>query len=436
MSFDVSQLLHDAAGDPKEQNFDAVWRRSRQLHGRRTAVVTGALVSGMLTVVFLMSVLPLEEWSAPPSSTNRVPLAEGAWQAIPEAPIEGRINALSAWTGSELIVWGGYDPRQGYNSPTRKRCRCWLNGAAFNPSTDEWQRLAQSPITEAADVGRSAVWTGEEFIIWGGAGARLTQPDNGAAYNPATDSWRTLPGAPTWSLGGHSAVWTGDEMIVWGGDVDDGGAAYDPRSNRWRAIAYNYSDPPQSRSKHAAVWTGEEMIVWGGSATSDGDALSDGGAYDPRQDTWRTLPEAPISSRDYPDAVWTGREMIVWGGISQHKGQSTGAAYDPEQDSWRTIEPAPITDGLDSHHPAWTGSAFPASMTKPVWTGSVMVVLGHNRGAAYDPRSDSWTELPASPALQRDFQTMVWSGGELLVWGGDNVDASRSNADGARWRPE
>ena len=175
------------------------------------------------------------------------------------------------------------------------------------------------------------------------------------------------------------------------------------------------------------------MIVWGGSATSDGDALSDGEAYDPRRDTWRTLPEAPISSRDNPDAVWTGREMIVWGGVSQHEGQSTGAAYDPEQDSWRTIEPAPITDeaaDLTDRLRVGSGSSH------PVWTGSVMVVFGQDQGAAYDPRSDSWTELPASPALQRDSQTIAWSGVELLVWGGDKADASRSNADGARWRPE
>jgi len=417
MSFDVSQLLHDAAGDPKEQSFDAVWRRSRQLRNRRTAVVTGALVSGMLSVVFFMSVLPLAEVSAPPSSPNPVPLAEGPWRAIPEAPIEGRIDALSAWTGSELIVWGGYDPREGINSPG------WLNGAAYNPSTDEWRRLARSPIKDAADGGRSAVWTGEEFIIWGGEDDRARRPDNGAAYNPATDSWRTLPESPVWSLAGHSAVWTGEEMIVWGGVDDTGGAAYDPRSNRWRAIAADYSDsPPQSRFRHAAVWTGEEMIVWGGSDPSSGDAFSDGGAYDPKQETWRTLPEAPLRSSDSPDAVWTGREMIVWGGVSQHEGQSSGAAYDPERDSWRTIEPGPITD--------WFGAP------PPVWTGSVMVVLGQDRAAAYDPRSDSWTGLAASAALERESQTMVWSGEELLVWGGDNRFASRPHADGARWRPE
>ncbi len=54
------------------------------------------------------------------------------------------------------------------------------------------------------------------------------------------------------------------------------------------------------------------MIVWGG---YNGNALNDGGQYDPVANAWAatTTAGAP-SGRDSHTAVWTGSRMIVWGG--------------------------------------------------------------------------------------------------------------------------
>ena len=42
--------------------------------------------------------------------------------------------------------------------------------------------------------------------------------NDGRRYDPATDTWRSLPTANAPSArGGHTAVWTWEEMIVWGG---------------------------------------------------------------------------------------------------------------------------------------------------------------------------------------------------------------------------
>jgi hypothetical protein len=53
-------------------------------------------------------------------------------------------------------------------------------------------------------------------MIWGGTPADGT--DDGALYDPETDSWTPLPasGAPSWRTA-YSVVWTGAEAIVWGG---------------------------------------------------------------------------------------------------------------------------------------------------------------------------------------------------------------------------
>ena len=63
----------------------------------------------------------------------------------------------------------------------------------------------------------TAVWTGSEMIVWGGWDG-FNALDSGGRYNPSTDSWvaTSFSGAPA-PRANHTAVWTGTEMIVWGG---------------------------------------------------------------------------------------------------------------------------------------------------------------------------------------------------------------------------
>ena len=70
-----------------------------------------------------------------------------------------------------------------------------------------------------ARVSHTAVWTGSEMIVWGGYGCDGNCLLNtGGRYNPSTDSWTATStnNAPSGRVY-HTAVWTGTEMIVWGG---------------------------------------------------------------------------------------------------------------------------------------------------------------------------------------------------------------------------
>ena len=54
---------------------------------------------------------------------------------------------------------------------------------------------------------------GREVWIYGGAGHER----DGAAYDPATDTWRRLPDLPGSAIVGSSvAAWTGTELVVVG----------------------------------------------------------------------------------------------------------------------------------------------------------------------------------------------------------------------------
>src|SRR6266513_3167356 len=64
-----------------------------------------------------------------------------------------------------------------------------------------------------------------------------------------------------------------------------------------------------------------------------------------------------------------------------------------------------------------------------VWTGSEMIVWGGgndtnylNTGGRYNPSTNSWTATSATNApAARELHTAVWTGSEMIVWGGENA---------------
>jgi N-acetylneuraminic acid mutarotase len=116
-------------------------------------------------------------------------------------------------------------------------------------------------------IGHTAVWTGTKMIVWGGFDSTTVDANTGGQYDPAGDSWlaTTTTGVPS-GRNSHTAVWTGTQMIVWGGDVGPGvastGGRYDPAADSW--LATTTAVAPSARSGHTAIWANPKMIVWGG----------------------------------------------------------------------------------------------------------------------------------------------------------------------------
>jgi N-acetylneuraminic acid mutarotase len=166
----------------------------------------------------------------------------------------------------------------------------------------------------------TAVWTGSEMIVWGGFNVAGVDFNTGGRYNPASNTWTAMStlNAPT-ARGSHTAVWTGSEMIVWGGynyplgDLNTG-ARYNPITDSWTPIST--VNAPAARESPSAVWTGSEMIVWGGRNCRVW--MNSGGRYNPATDSWTgTYPWYTPEARWDHSAFWTGSEMIVWGGTNQ-----------------------------------------------------------------------------------------------------------------------
>jgi N-acetylneuraminic acid mutarotase len=333
---------------------------------------------------------------------------------ITNAP-DARFRHTAVWTGDEMIVWGGsfFDPVFGDQ---------YLNtGGKYNPSVNSWTATSTANAPDGRGL-HTAVWTGSEMIVWGGFGLGVL--NTGGRYNPNTDSWVTMStaNAPT-SRSSHTAVWTNSEMIVWGGyDGSAGGyvntgGRYNPGNDTWTATST--TNAPDGRESHTAVWTSNEMIVWGGA--TDSDTFNTGGRYNPVSDTW-----IPTSNNNTPTArsrhiaVWTGNEMIVWGGFSGFVVfPNTGGRYNPQSDTWVATSTLNAPVGRDSPTGVWTGSEI------IVWGGYYFDGGDHwaNTGGRYDPQADSWTATStANTPTGRYYHTAVWTGSEMIIWGGRTRD--------------
>jgi hypothetical protein len=312
----------------------------------------------------------------PPRSASRPPdglaynPATGRWRVLPDPPVQPDEGGGGApvWTGTEVILVSAA------GAPL-----------AYDPDANAWRRFARPPpgflshITDPA----APVWTGEEVLVWDGlniddtAGRRIGG-GRGAAYDPATGRWRRLPRSPLSPRTGEIVAWTGRLLLVIGGSCGDegrircgDGAAYDPAANTWTPIP---APAGGAIAPEAAAWTGSELIIWSSATSRDGLSTSNAAsAYNPGSRRWRTLPPAPITPRRLAGAVWAGDRLLVWGGIRKLPDDrldypDDGAVYDPRGDRWGPLAKAPIP-----------GRAWPLA----VWTGDRAIFIG---GLSYGDR--------------------------------------------------
>jgi len=92
---------------------------------------------------------------------------------------------------------------------------------------------------------------------------------------------------------------------------------------------------------------------------------------------------------------------------------NTGGRYDLNTDSWIPTSTANAPAGRDSHRAVWTGNEM------IVWGGFDEVVGYSNAGGRYNPSANSWTATSTTNAPSgRAGRSVIWTGNEMIVWGG------------------
>jgi hypothetical protein len=330
----LERLRHRTAPEP--------FRPAIRRRGERLVAATVAVAVFGAAAIFGWSIYERASEANPPAtSSDPWSWATEGWTEL-QAPPEQRDGAAVVWTGTELLYWGGF-PR-GADDPSVR-----TNGFAFDPTTRTWRTIPSAPTGLARG---DAVWTGSEALFWGELAPEqetdVPKPDFSAvlAYNPAQQTWRALPPSPhevpSFVKNQAAWAWTGRELIVWGGGEPDsgtavGGAALDPSTGSWRAIA----DAPAPMTLANAVWTGTEMVVVGaaldpGNRSTTPTAVAQ--AYDPPTDTWRRLPDPPLSPQA-SETVWFGDEVVAW------DYGSDSARYLPSEDRWQGLGKLPLDHG-------------------------------------------------------------------------------------------
>ncbi|HXY45032.1 MAG TPA: hypothetical protein VEH29_12670, partial [Acidimicrobiales bacterium] len=145
------------------------------------------------------------------------------------------------------------------------------------------------------------------------------------------------------------------------------------------------------------------------------------------KDTWSAIPTAPLAARSGEATVWTGKQMIVWGGEAAYStsyvvgdlyeppAYADGAAYNPRTRTWTRLSPAPLSPRYDVAS-VWDGHAF------FVWGGQGGGAAESNTyfadGARYNPTSHRWKRLPPAPLSGRSDATAFWDGSQVVIIGG------------------
>ena len=101
----------------------------------------------------------------------------------------------------------------------------------------------------------------------------------GGRFNPVSNCWTTMSmvNAPT-ARRGVPGLWTGSEFLVWGGINEavgvpyHDGKRYNPTADVWVPMSTDCA--PSDRYAYNSVWTGTEMAIFGGSRRGDSPYLA------------------------------------------------------------------------------------------------------------------------------------------------------------------
>jgi N-acetylneuraminic acid mutarotase len=136
-------------------------------------------------------------------------------------------------------------------------------------------------------------------------------------------------------------------------------------------------------------------------------------------------------------AVWNGSKMIIWGGALADTVNNVftpiagGSVYDPSTNTWAALNSVGGPTARASHVSVWTGTEM------IVWGGAT--TLGVNTvaagdGSIYNPVTGTWSPVSGKGAPSPRYDAVaVWTGTKMIVWGGGTPSGELN--DGAMYDP-
>ena len=113
---------------------------------------------------------------------------------------------------------------------------------------------------------------------------------------------------------------------------------------------------------------------------------------------------------------------------TQYKLPEISVATDCTDDTWTATTTVNAPEARETRSAVWTGSEM------IIWGGGNFNPGGLNTGGRYNPALDSWTATSTTNAPEgRGSQSTVWTGSEMIIWGG--FDGTNLLNTGGRYNP-
>lgn len=339
--------------------------------------------------------------------------APDGWSAIAPAPFGGRASALAVWTGTELLVVGGY--ASDVCPPTADCARegtAVADAAAYDPGRDRWRELARAPLPIADG---HAVWLGDRalFVVDGETTTLL--------YDPDSDTWARGADLPSSVHDGGLAV-TPTGAVRFSYDQRPGAEratdfAFDATRGAWSPLPH---DPFGESYDRSVAWHDDRLWLLSMSVEHhfgaiDGRpsrlAVLDDGA-------WRVVDAAtpPVGQLQW---ILSQGDLLVVAENRDPAGPSR--AYDAARDEWREVMP-PVEGP-----PRDAACRLGQSAAGPHW------ITGGDRLVSAVPAAA--LVVPPCPG-HAAFPVVAWAGERLVVWGGvPEMTSDDPTADGLVWTP-
>ena len=317
------------------------------------ALVVAAL-AGVATAIVGFNVPAIRERLADPVTRAftfalvDVFMTRGTWSEGQSAPTP-KMEAPTAAIDGKLYVFGGF-AGTGYGAPVEPMV------TVYDPKADRWSRAADLPL----DVTHcNAVLV--DGVVWMAGGYRGPHPGEVVAnvlrYDVAQDAWSEGPPLPVPIAAGTLAL-LGRTLHYVGGFLDrdttvghhwalavDGGTTWEPRAPL-----------PVPRGHLASAVVDGKLYAIGGQVRHDTDPvdLDAVHVYDAASDAWRAVAPLPAPRSHFEASTFVqGGTIVIVGGRDNTRlypvsraGLANVTRYDPRRDTWTELPALPI--GLES----------------------------------------------------------------------------------------
>ncbi len=387
----------------------------------------------LLTLLSASAALLLAACGSGESATPDGPSDSSPWRAVPAGPLSPRAGALGLWTGSEVLLIGGSDA-----APCPPSASCvppdvppLADGAAFDPQTGTWRRIADSPVP--FEWAQAVVIRKTAYLWIPGSPGRPNADSAFLTYHVRQDRWQELP-LPANSDRFGGIVQAGDGIVAYAGTDEQGeqpDLVFDPAVGSWSELPPDPLSPSFDRSM---AWSGEELLLFDHELVpnpgSEKPSVTRAAALDLESGSWRRLPDSEILA----SGPWVIDDARL---INPMLGSADGG----DTNNWGRNYP--YGGILEPASGRWSALPDPPDGEEDFASGVLTESLGHyfgHRGWILDAATDTWIQVPplANDELVTD-RTVVSAGADLLVFGGarwkaQSLDATLLN-DAWIWSP-